>query len=70
MLTGQRSLLLRERLEEISREIGTLLLAFTPLDAVVWSDQRERGSLLLLFLFAGALFIFIALLSEQRRTRA
>ena len=69
VLDRQYSPRLHERLEEISREIGTLLLTFAPLDAVVWRDQRERESPLLLFLFAGALFILVALWSEQRRNR-
>ena len=70
MSTSHRAALLRERLEEISREIGTLLLAFTPLDAVVWSDQRQLGLRLLLFMLSGVLFIVVALLSETRRNRA
>jgi hypothetical protein len=27
---------MRERIEDLFREIGTLVLAFTPLDAIAW----------------------------------
>ena len=69
MLTPQRASLLRKRIEEVSREIGTLLLAFTPLDAVLWADRPDHLSRLLTFLVMGICFLGGALISELWRTR-
>jgi hypothetical protein len=59
----------RRRLEDLAREIGTLLLAFTPLDAVLWRDSADHDGLLLTFLTGGIAFVAIALVSESRRLR-
>ena len=57
---------LRERIEEIAREIGTLLVAFAPLDAVLGTSvTRLKG--MLIFWALGILFIAGALVSEHRR---
>ena len=56
---------LSQRLEDAAREIGTLLMAFAPLDAIL-TDAGRRGSVLLLLLF-GALLFTGALFFEKRR---
>ena len=61
--------LIRERLEDLSREIGTLLLAFTPLNAVLWGDRADRGELMLTFVLAAIALITVSFLSETRRIR-
>lgn len=59
-----------ERIEDAMREIGTLLIAFAPLDAAL-SERREHVVVfLLLFLGLGALLFIGALILERRRTRA
>ena len=58
-----------ERIEEIAREIGTLLLVFAPLDAVV-GDYRTQRSWMLLFFALGIFFTGVALTSEYRRQNA
>ena len=58
-----------ERVEEITREIGTLFLVFAPLDAVV-GDSRTQRSWMLLFFALGILFTGVALTSELRRRNA
>ena len=58
----------RERLENLFREVGTLLIALTPLDAVLWGDRPERGRLVLIFVIAGILLFELAVFSEHRRT--
>jgi C4-dicarboxylate-specific signal transduction histidine kinase len=56
-----------ERIEEAMREIGMLLLAFAPLDAVL-AEPARTGRLLLFFCFG--IFLFIAaVLLERRRAR-
>ena len=57
----------RERLEEILREIGTLLVAFAPLDAAFAPDLQRALRLMLLFLIAGIVFIYASLVAERRR---
>lgn len=57
----------RERLEDLLREIGTLLLAFAPLDVALSSERPNRWPILLLFLSLGMFFLAIALLAERRR---
>jgi len=57
----------RERIEDVFREIGTLLLAFAPLDVVLSSDREHRWPILLLFLSLGIFFLAIALVAERRR---
>ena len=59
-----------ERVEDAMREIGTLLIAFAPLDAAL-SERREHVAVfLLLFLGLGALLFIGALVLERRRSRA
>ena len=60
-------LFIRERLEETVREIGTLLIAFTPLDAVLWADQPGWRSRALIFALLGVSFLGGALASEYWR---
>jgi len=50
------------------REVGTLLIAFAPLDAAL-SERREHiAGFLLLFLGLGALLFVGALVLERRRS--
>ncbi|MFI5312179.1 MAG: hypothetical protein ACHQQ3_13145 [Gemmatimonadales bacterium] len=58
-----------DRVEDAMREIGTLILAFTPLDAVFSTEGGGRGRPFLLFLLWGLSFFLGALLLERRRTR-
>ena len=60
---------MRERIEDLFREIGTLVLAFTPLDAVAWGDRHDRLELALTFVLIGLLFTMVAFLSELGRLR-
>jgi integral membrane sensor domain MASE1 len=59
----------RERIEDLAREVGTLLLALTPLDAVLWSETYRwwLGSVYILLGFVSFGFATVA---ERRRTRA
>ena len=67
MQPTDRVVTLRERLEDLFREIGTLLLAFAPLDAVLWGERADRTSLVLTFVVIALLLITIAIVSEKRR---
>lgn len=49
------------------REIGTLLMAFAPLDAAVSEGRLPTLWFLLLFLGLGASFFIGALVMERRR---
>jgi hypothetical protein len=60
---------LRERIEDLLREIGTLQLAFVPLDSVLWNEHANRIALVLTFVLVGLLLIVLAFLSETRRIR-
>jgi len=51
----------------LCREIGTLLLTFTPLDAVLWGNRPNLQALVLTFVFIALLLICGALISEFRR---
>jgi hypothetical protein len=53
-----------ERAEDAMREVGTLLVAFAPLDAVL-TEPGRRGYVLL-FCLGGALLFIGALLLEKR----
>jgi hypothetical protein len=55
-----------ERVEDALREIGTLLLAFAPLDAAL-SEGRMPIGFLLLFVGSGLLLFVAALLMERKR---
>ena len=52
------------------REVGTLLIAFAPLDAAFNAERSYIVALLLIFLSAGALLFTGAIALEWRRTRA
>ena len=57
----------RERIEDGMREVGTLLIAFAPLDAVL--AERPAASFLLSFLILGLVLFTVALVLERRRAR-
>jgi hypothetical protein len=57
-----------ERIEEAMREIGVLLVAFTPLDAA-FTPGAQMGGRWLLFLLIGILLFAMALLMERIRDR-
>ena len=59
-----------ERVEDAMREIGTLLIAFAPLDAALNERREHVAVFLLLFLGVGALLFIGALVLERRRSRA
>jgi len=56
----------RERIEDAVREVGVLLMAFAPLDAVL-AEPNARPRLLL-FLLLGVMLFLLAVMLEQRRT--
>lgn len=58
----------RERLEDFAREIGTLLVALTPLDAVVW-DARLRFVVGAIYIAIGVMLVAGATASEHGRLR-
>jgi hypothetical protein len=58
---------IRERVEDVLREVGTLLVAFAPLDVALGGEKTKSWSSMLLFLSLGLLFLIIALVAEQRR---
>jgi hypothetical protein len=60
---------LRERFEDLLREVGTLLLAFAPLDAVLWGERPDRVSLVLTFVLIAISLIVLAFVSETRMLR-
>ena len=59
---------LSERIEDALREVGTLVIAFTPLDAAFSQTGNRVGRLLLFGLYGLVLFIG-ALWLERRRSR-
>ena len=58
---------LRHRLEEVCREIGILLLVFTPIDFILGADTPQRRSWLLILFGLGAFLLGGALIAEFRR---
>jgi hypothetical protein len=58
----------RERIEEAAREIGVLLIAFAPLDAVL--AEPRRVPTLLFFVMLGVSLFAAALVMERRRAHA
>ena len=62
----------RERIEDAMREVGTLLIAFAPLDAALSEGRGQMNTLafLLLFFGLGSLLFVGAVLLERRRSRA
>ena len=56
---------LGDRVLEGMREVGILLIAFAPLDAVL-AENREARSTLLLFLALGGFLFAVALIIEWR----
>jgi hypothetical protein len=69
MLTAAQQRTLRLELESAAREIGILLLAFSPLDAMAWDESTGKPATLLRFLACGALFLGGAIVSALRRAR-
>jgi len=57
----------RKRVEDVLREVGTLLVAFAPLDVALSAEKTKSWSSMLPFLSLGLLFLTIALVAEQRR---
>lgn len=55
-----------ERFQALPRELGTLLIAFAPLDAVL-SESENRWYALLFFLGLGLTFFIASLIWERRR---
>jgi hypothetical protein len=64
-----RTARLWSRIEEATREIGVLLIAFAPLDAVVEFGRGEQraGRFALAFFLAGAFLFVLAIMLEWRR---
>ena len=58
-----------ERIEDLIREMGTLILALTPIDLVFSSDIAARLLSALLLSLLGILLFAVALVVEQRRNR-
>jgi hypothetical protein len=58
-----------DRVEDAMREIGTLIIAFAPLDAVYSAESGNRPRSVLLFVLWGLSFFFGALFLEWRRAR-
>ena len=58
----------QERVEDAMREVGTLLIAFAPLDAAL-AERPGRTGLLLLFMAFGVLLFIGSLLIERRSSR-
>ena len=58
-----------ERIEDAMREVGTLLIAFAPLDAALSEGPMPAATFLLLFLGLGLTLFAGALLIERMRTR-
>ena len=57
----------QERVEDAMREVGTLMIAFAPLDAAVAGSERT-GRLLIFLIFGLVLFVG-SLWIERRRNR-
>lgn len=55
-----------ERLEDLLREVGTLLIAFAPLDAA-YANTGSAGRTALAFLAIGLVTVIIAVILESRR---
>ena len=61
--------LARQRLEELGREIGALLIVFAPLDFALGGVEAAQWWRVLLFLIFGALLFVAAVIAERRRRR-
>jgi len=59
----------RERIEDAMREIGTLVVAFAPLEAAFARESDDRLATTLILLTYGIVLFVGALLFERRRTR-
>ena len=57
----------QERVEDAMREVGTLLIAFAPLDAALAESRSVDRVLLFFFLLLGVV-LFVASLWLERRT--
>ena len=60
---------LRQRAEDVFREIGVLLLVFTPIDFVVALDSHRQQIWLLILFALGAFFLTMSLVAEFWRLR-
>ncbi len=61
---------LTERVEDVGRETGALMMVFAPLDYFLASERVTTGRAVLILFGLGALFLCVALTSEFRRIRA
>jgi hypothetical protein len=59
----------QERVEDAMREVGTLLIAFAPLDAAIAESRRVSRILLFFFLVVGIVLFGASLWLERRRSR-
>jgi hypothetical protein len=57
----------QERLEDAMREVGTLLIAFAPLDAAIAESGRASRALLFFLLIGMALFAGSLWLERRRK---
>jgi hypothetical protein len=69
MRRGSSGSLTKQRLEELGREVGALLIAFAPLDFVLGGGDGSQFRSMLLFLLLGALLYMMAVITERRRRR-
>jgi hypothetical protein len=60
---------LQERVEDAMREVGTLLIAFAPLDAALTESRTVVRVLLFFFLLLGVVLFAASLWLERRRSR-
>ena len=59
----------QERTEDVVREIGTLLLAFAPLDVALSEHAEGQLTVLLIFLLVGLSFVSVSIAAESRRRK-
>ena len=59
----------RERIEELCREGGLLLLIFVPIDFAIATEPSEHRVPLLILLGVGIILLGVSLFSEQWRLR-
>jgi hypothetical protein len=58
---------LRHRVEEVSREMGLLVLVFVPIDFVLAEDTPRHRAVLLIFVAIGLLLLVGSIVAEYRR---
>ena len=59
----------RERIEELCREGGLLILVFVPIDFAIATEPSEHLAPLLFLLIVGVILLGVGLFSEQLRLR-